>query len=58
LALIEEDQDIVALVLAAASGKEGPGPLVSGLSKTIGTFPIPLAIVPGHLTDQEIDALS
>ena len=57
-ALIEEDQDIAVLVLAAATSKEGPGPLVSGLSKTIGTFPIPIAIVPGQLTDQEIDALS
>jgi nucleotide-binding universal stress UspA family protein len=58
LALIEEDQDIAILVLAAAIGKEGPGPIVAGLAKTIGAFPVPIAIVPGHLTDEELDSLS
>ncbi|MGE0563306.1 MAG: universal stress protein [Pseudolabrys sp.] len=56
--LIDEDQDIGILVLAAAAGKEGPGPLVSNLAKIAGTFPIPVAIVPGHLSDEEIDASS
>ena len=58
LALIDEDQDIAILVLAAAIGKEGPGPIVAGLAKTIGSFPVPIAIVPGHLTDEELDSLS
>src|SRR5919199_1686182 len=58
LALIEEDQDIATLVLAAGTSKEGPGPLVSGLGKTIARFPIPVTIVPGHLTDEELDSLS
>ncbi len=58
LRLIETDEDIAILVLAAATEKEGPGPLVSGLSSTAGDFPIPVAIVPGHLTDQELDALT
>ncbi len=56
--LIEEDEDISILVLAAGTETEGPGPLVSGLSKTAGTFPIPVAIVPGYLSDEELDALS
>src|SRR3989304_9660620 len=56
--LIDEDEDIAVLVLAAGTAKEGPGPLVSDLSKTAGTFPIPVAIVPGHLTDEELDAMS
>ncbi len=56
--LIEEDADIGILVLAAGTGKEGPGPLVSNLAKTAGTFPIPVAIVPGHLSDEDIDASS
>ena len=47
LKLIDEDDDIGILVLAAGTGKEGPGPLVSSLAKTAGTFPIPVAIVPG-----------
>ncbi len=56
--LIDEDADIGILVLAAGTGKEGPGPLVSNLAKTAGTFPIPVAIVPGHLSDEDIDASS
>jgi hypothetical protein len=45
-------------VLAAATGKEGPGPLVSSLAKTAGEFPIPVAIVPGHLSDADLDSMS
>jgi len=56
--LIDEDADIGILVLAAGTGKEGPGPLVSSLAKTAGTFPIPVAVVPGHLSDEDIDASS
>ena len=58
LKLIDEDLDIAILVLAAGTGNEGPGPLVSSVGKTAGSFPIPLAIVPGHLDDEELDALS
>jgi len=58
LKLIEDDEDIALLVLAAALGPEGPGPLVSSVSKNAGEFPIPIAVVPGHLTDEELDAIS
>jgi nucleotide-binding universal stress UspA family protein len=58
LKLIEEDADIGILVLAAGIGAEGPGPLVAGLAKNAGTFPIPVAIVPGHLSDEDIEASS
>jgi len=58
LKLIDEDEDIAALMLAASVGKEGPGPLVANLGKSAGTFPIPIAIVPGHLTDEQLDAMS
>ena len=58
LSLIENDEDIAILVLGAGTGKEGPGPLVANLSSTAGEFPIPVAIVPGHLSDEDIDALS
>lgn len=57
--LIDEDEDISFLVLAAGTGKEGPGPLVSNVAgKASSTFPIPVVIVPGGLTDEEIDALA
>jgi nucleotide-binding universal stress UspA family protein len=56
--LIDEDVDIGILVLAAGTGSEGPGPLVTDIGKSAGTFPIPIAIVPGHMTDDDIDASS
>ncbi|MGO4408139.1 universal stress protein [Bosea sp. RAF48] len=57
--LIEEDEDISLLVLAAGTGRDGPGPLVSALAgKSSASFPVPVAIVPGHLEDEEIDALA
>jgi nucleotide-binding universal stress UspA family protein len=56
---VEEDEDISFLVLAAGTGTEGPGPLVSMIAgKSASTFPIPVVIVPGGLTDEEIDALA
>ncbi len=59
LDLIKDDEDISFLVLAAGVGKEGPGPLVSTLvGKAASTFPVPVVIVPGSLTEEEIDALA
>ena len=57
LKLIDEDQDIAILVLAAAPGKEGPGPLVTSIASG-GGFPIPVTIVPAALSDEDIDALA
>jgi nucleotide-binding universal stress UspA family protein len=56
IALIESDKDISILVLAAGTSKEGPGPLVSMVSGQ--EYTIPVTIVPGGLTDEEIDALA
>jgi nucleotide-binding universal stress UspA family protein len=58
LDVIDKDVDISMLVLAANPGAEGPGPIISVMAKTVGSFPIPVVIVPGNLTDQDIDALS
>ena len=59
LKLIEEDRDIAILVLAASSGKDGPGPLVSAVAgRGTPSFPIPVTIVPDTLTEEEIDALA
>ncbi len=56
---IEADADIAVLVLAAGTGPEGPGPLVAALAgRGSGTFPVPITIVPGHLTDAEIAAIA
>lgn len=58
--LIAEDQDIGILVLGAAVSTKGPGPLVSSLAagNRAGTFPIPITIVPGDLTLDELQALA
>ncbi|MGH6735465.1 MAG: universal stress protein [Methyloceanibacter sp.] len=58
--LIEEDQDIGVLVLGASKDPSGPGPLVSSLAggKFAGVFPVPLTVVPGHLSIEEILALA
>jgi nucleotide-binding universal stress UspA family protein len=57
--LIDEDEDIAILVLAAGTEKEGPGPLVTALAgKASGTFPVPITIVPGGLDDEAIAAVA
>ena len=58
LDVIDKDVDISMLVLAAGSGPEGPGPIITALAKTAGTFPIPLTIIPGSLADDDLEALS
>src|SRR6201985_2721318 len=49
LDVIEQDVDITKLVLAANEGPEGPGPIISVMAKLVGSFPIPVTIVPGNL---------
>lgn len=56
--VIEEDQDIAILVLAAGSAKDGPGPLVSSIAGRGAAFPIPVTVIPDALSDEEIDALT
>ncbi|MCW5698864.1 MAG: universal stress protein [Rhodospirillales bacterium] len=54
----KEGSAISVLVLGGASGKEGPGRLISHVLKRIGKLPIPITIVPGTLSDPEIDEIS
>ena len=57
--LIESDEDIAILVLAAGETSEGPGPLVTAIAaRGAGTFPIPITIVPGTLTEEHLDAIA
>ena len=58
LDVIDKDVDIAMLVLAANPGPEGPGPIITMMAKMVGSFPIPVTIVPGNLSDEDIDALS
>ena len=54
--LLRGDKDISILVLASGTGKEGPGPLVSMFSTAVQA--IPVTIVPGNFTNEQIDALA
>jgi nucleotide-binding universal stress UspA family protein len=57
--LIESDEDIAVLVLAAGASSEGPGPLVTAIAgRGSGTFPVPITIVPGTLTEEQLDAIA
>ena len=59
LSQIKADPAISVLVLAAAPGTEGPGPLVTALAGTLsGEMRIPVTVVPGNLSDEEIDQLA
>lgn len=56
---VEEDTDVSFLVLAAGTGQEGPGPLISHLvGKGATEFSIPIAIIPPTLTEDDIDSLA
>ena len=59
LELINEEPTISILVLAAGTGPEGPGPLISYLTgKQAARLRIPITIVPGGLSLDQVDALS
>lgn len=54
--LLKDDKDISILILAAGTGKEGPGPLVTMFAS--GLQAIPVTIVPGTLNDAAIDTIA
>ena len=57
--LIEEVPELSVLVLGASTGGEGPGPIVDHIvNKVAGGFSLPITIVPGGLSDEEIDAIT
>src|SRR4051795_9873010 len=59
LALINEEPSISILVLAAGTGPEGPGPLVTHLAgKGLGKLRIPVTLVPGSLKREQLELIS
>jgi nucleotide-binding universal stress UspA family protein len=54
---LREHPEVAALVLGAAA-EGNPGPLVTHFSACAGSLPCPLFIVPGGLSDAEIDQVS
>ncbi len=57
LAQIKEDPEIGVLVLGAGNDN-GPGPLVSQLSRSAGDLPVPITIVPGELSKERLEAVT
>lgn len=58
LALIDEEPDISLLVLGADTKTENAGPLINFLmAKGASRCRVPITVVPGNLTDEQLDAL-
>ncbi len=57
LAQINDDAEVDILILGAGTDRKGPGPLVSQLSKSSGTLDVPIVIVPGNLSKEQIEAI-
>src|SRR5262245_30806761 len=58
LDVIDKDPDISMLVLAANPGAEGPGPIITTMARTVGSFPMRLMITSAALSDPEVAGLS
>lgn len=59
LALLEEDPRISILVLATATGGKGPGPLITALTgKLTHRLSVPLTIVPGGMSEEELERVT
>ncbi|MDF1729043.1 MAG: universal stress protein [Sulfitobacter sp.] len=56
---ISEDTEVGVLVLgASADKKKGPGPLVTQLSRSAGSLPVPITIVPGDMSKERLEAVT
>jgi len=57
--LIDEEESISLLVLGASTGTDGPGPLVTKLLREMtGKLRVPVTVVPGGLSEEQIDAIT
>ena len=58
LAQLKEDAEVGVLVLGAASGSKGPGPLVTQLTRSAGTLPVPITVVPVELSKEQLQDIT
>jgi nucleotide-binding universal stress UspA family protein len=58
LAQVRDDPAIGILVLGAGEENAGPGPLVTAMTRSSGTLPIPITIVPGGMSKERLEAIS
>jgi nucleotide-binding universal stress UspA family protein len=55
---IHSNKEIGVLVLGANSGKGGPGPLVTDLTKQAGNLPVPMTVVPVELSKDQLELIT
>jgi nucleotide-binding universal stress UspA family protein len=58
LAQVKDDPDVGILVLGAGSDKGGPGPLVTAMTRSSGSLPIPITIVPGDMSKERLESIT
>ncbi len=58
LSQVRDDPTIGVLVLGAGTDKNGPGPLVTQMSKNSGALPIPITIVPGDMSKERLESIT
>ncbi|MDF1802879.1 universal stress protein [Thalassovita sp.] len=58
LSQIKEDPEVGVLVLGAGIDRKGPGPLVTQMTRTAGSLPVPITIVPGDLSKERLEAIT
>jgi nucleotide-binding universal stress UspA family protein len=55
---VTEDPEVGVLVLGAGTGSDGPGPLVSALTRMASSIPVPVTIISGDMTEERLKAVS
>ena len=58
LAQVREDPEVGVLVLGASHEKSGPGPLVTALTRSAGSLPVPITIVPGDMSKERLESIT
>ncbi len=58
LAQVREDPEVGVLVLGASHEKSGPGPLVTALTRSSGSLPVPITIVPGDMSKERLESIT
>ena len=58
LAQVRDDPSVGILVLGAGTEKAGPGPLVTAMTRSSGSLPIPITIVPGDMSKERLESIT
>lgn len=58
MAQIKDDPEVGVLVLGAGTDTSGPGPLVTQLTRNAGTLSVPITVVPGDLSKEQLEAVT